>query len=253
MRTEQYKQQIRRAFNAATPTYDSAADWQKSVGDVLLDYIDSIPPVDKTILDLGAGTSYLAHHLQHRYPDNTFIALDIAESMLLFSKQHLSGSWFICADAETLPFQAQSIDIIMSNMMLQWCVSLTTTLQQQYNALRPGGLLFFSVLGPQSLRTFKKAWEGIDPYSHINDFPHADAIQQACRAAGFSLLRFEQHEITKHYKNVYALMHHLKATGAKNISANKHKGLTGKEKIRQLNEQYQNPVNYEIYTAVCRK
>lgn len=247
------KEDVRRAFNAATKTYDAAADWQKNVGDVLLSYVDEIKPFQKTILDLGAGTSYLANHILQRYPDNHLIPLDIAESMLLFSKQHISDSTFVCADAESLPLQSESIDLIISNMMLHWCDSLEETLHQQYEALRPGGLFIFSILGPRSLQALKTAWNKVDDHSHINQFPNENTIRKNCLSANLNVLRFESHKIQKYYENVYELMHHLKATGAKNVSANKPKGLMGKEKIKQLGEQYKNPLNYEIFTVICKK
>lgn len=247
------KKQMRRAFNAATKTYDEAADWQKNVGDMLLDYIDQLQPTHKTILDLGAGTAYLAHQLQQRHSGNQYIALDIAEKMVCFSKQHLTQTWFVCADAENLSLRTGCVDMVMSNMVLHWCQSLEKTLQEQHRVLTSDGLLIFSILGPQSLRSLKNAWEYIDQHTHVNSFPNALMIQHACRSAGFQLLQFERHEIKKYYENVYELMHHLKATGAKNASSNRPKGLTGKQKIKQLNKQYQNPLNYEVFTVICQK
>lgn len=247
------KQQVRRAFNTATNTYDAAADWQKSVGEILLNYTDEIKPHHKTILDLGAGTAHLAHQIQQRYPTNQLFALDIAEGMLQFSKQHLKEGFFVCSDAENLGLKNHCVDMVVSNMVLHWCHSLKKTLQEQYRILKKEGVLLFSVLGPQSLQSLKVAWNCVDQYSHINHFPHAEMIRQACHTANFSLLRFEYHKIEKHYENVFELMHHLKATGAKNITSNKPKGLMGKQKIKTLSELYKNPLNYEIFTVMCRK
>ena len=247
------KQAIRYSFNAATKTYDAASDWQKKVGDLLLKYIDQLQPKHKTILDLGAGTGYLTHHMQQRYPNNRFVMLDIAENMLLFSKQQLSHSSFICADAENTPLQNECIDIIISNMVLHWCHSLEKTLYEQYKILAPNGLLIFSVLGSESLHSLKTAWQRVDHYSHINDFPNAKIIKEACHSVGFSLLDFGRYEIKKHYENLDELMNHLKATGAKNVSSNRPKGLMGKQKIKQLREQYKNPLSYEVFIVVSQK
>jgi len=247
------KKLIRRAFNSATKTYDVAADWQKNVGNILLDYLKPIQPQHKTILDLGAGTGYMTKNLQQQYPDNQYIVLDIAEDMLQFCRQHFNKNQLICADAETLALSSNSIDIIVSNMVLHWCRSLTNTLKEQSRILIKGGLLFFSILGPESLLSLKTAWQHVDHHTHINDFPDVTTIQKACYNSGFSLLHFERHEIQKNYRNVFELMNHLKATGAKNISANKPKGLIGKQKIQHLNEQYKNPIHYEIFTGVLQK
>lgn len=247
------KNQIRRAFNAANKTYNNAADWQKNVGKLLLEYIQATQPNEKAILDLGAGTGYLAHQLQQSHPNNQYIALDIAEKMLSFPKQHLHNTWFICADAESLALSSESVDITLSNMVLHWCHSLTEALKEQYRVLKPEGLLLFSVLGPQSLGALKNAWNTIDDYTHVNTFPSANDIQSSCELSGFRIIKFERHEIKKHYENVYELMHHLKATGAKNASHNRPKGLTGKKRIKQLIETYQNPLCYEIFTVICQK
>ena len=247
------KQNVRRAFNIATTTYDTAADWQKTVGHILLDYIDEIQPNQKTILDLGVGTHFLTEHLLQRYPDNHFIALDIAEQMLLFQKQSAQQALTICGDAEQLCLQPQSIDIIMSNMMLQWCDSLTKAVDEQYQALKKNGLFIFSTLGNQSLQALRNAWRCIDHHSHVNSFPDAAILKQTCNNVGFTLLHFERHEINKQYDTVYDLMNHLKATGARNISTNKPKGLMGKQKMKRLNEQYRNPLIYEVFTITCQK
>ena len=247
------KQTIRRSFNSAIQTYDIASDWQKNVGNLLLEYISNFHPQHKIILDLGAGTGYLARCIQQYYSHNQILLLDIAESMLLFSKQHLGSNGLICADAENLALKNACIDMIVSNMALHWCYSLEKALQEQYRVLMHDGLLIFSILGPQSLQPLKTAWEQVDHHSHINSFPEATRVKQACYSAGFSLLNFERHEIKKHYENVHELMHHLKATGAKNVSDNQPRGLMGKQKIKQLSEQYKNPMHYEVFTVICQK
>lgn len=247
------KQKIRRAFNDATITYDTAADWQKSAGNLLLNYITSFNPENKRILDLGAGTGYVTKHLQRQFPNNQFIVLDIAEKMLKFSQQHLNNSHLVCADAENLAIRSNSVDIIVSNMVLHWCQSLTSTLEEQQRILKKDGLFFFTLLGSDSLSSLKNAWSYVDNDSHVNQFPSAQTIQETCKTAGFSLLRFEQHKIQKNYKNVFELMQHLKDTGAKHVPENSTKGLMGKQKINQLNQRYKNPINYEIFTGILKK
>jgi len=251
--TSRLKQQMRHNFNTVPKTYDVASDWQKSVGDILLTYLNEIAPQNKTILDLGSGTGYLARHIQQNHPSNPLIAVDIAENMLQFSQQHFNTNELICADAENLALKDHSINIIVSNMVLHWCHSLTGALKEACRVLSSSGVLIFSIMGPQSLLSLKNAWKQVDQYTHVNPFPEATTIRQACEEAGLSIQRFERHDIKKYYANIYELMHHLKATGAKNVTANKPKGLTGKQKMKRLSEQYKNPLNYEVFTLVCQK
>ncbi len=247
------KHSIKRAFNTASHTYDQAANWQKKVANQLLNYVDKIQPYHQTILDLGAGTGYLTKHLQQRHSGNHIIALDIAEQMLLFSKQHDHCHHFICSDAENLSLKNQCIHMILSNMALHWCPSLKLTLKEQYRVLKKNGILIFSLLGSESLQSLKTAWQAVDNYTHVNTFIHHSTIKQLCHDAGFEIIYFKRYEIKKHYKNVNELMQHLKATGAKTVLGNKIKGLMGKEKLKRLYSQYKNPLKYEIFTIVCQK
>ena len=249
MRPSSHQQRIRHAFNTAAHTYEANADWQKEIAAMIMQQIDQHPPHQKTIVDLGAGTGILSRSIATAYPSNHVIALDLAESMLDVSKHPT----LLCADAMRLPLRDQSIDLVVSNLMLHWCSSLSSALDEQYRVLKPNSLLIFSVTGPQSLSTLKAAWQKVDTHDHLNVFPDQTQLKNDCQKSGFSLVSFDTHHVQKHYKTIYELMDTLKKTGVTNISEKRPRHLMGKQKMAELNAHYSNPTIYEAYTVVCRK
>lgn len=248
------KTKIRRSFNEASETYENAADWQKEVGQLLLHTIKKALPQEKYILDLGCGTGFLLKQLEQEFPNNTYLALDIAESMLYFARQHLKNTEYLCNDAESLGLLDESIDIIFSNMMLQWSICLKSTLKEQHRVLKPSGQLIFSILGPNSLDSLKNAWQKIDTKSDaINHFIDQENLKDFLSSAGFNEISIQQQSVYKHYNSVLDLLQHLKTTGANTLKINNRKGLMGKQKINQLNQHYENPVCYEVYLVTCKK
>ncbi|NIO41953.1 MAG: methyltransferase domain-containing protein, partial [Burkholderiales bacterium] len=53
----------------------------------------------------------------------------------------------VCADVQQLPLAADTVDLIWSNLALHWVEDLSAAFAQMFRALRPGGLLMFSILG----------------------------------------------------------------------------------------------------------
>ena len=115
------KKIIRQRFERVTDSYDAAAILQKEIAKRLCERLEYIKLVPQCALDIGCGTGYLSKDLLKRYPKSKVIALDVALNMAKRSKK--LGGWLrkpqaICADAEQLPFKADSVDLIVSNLML---------------------------------------------------------------------------------------------------------------------------------------
>ena len=96
----------------------------------------------QAILDLGAGTCQGSLALHRSYPRARIVALDIAPGMLNASPR---PGWprrrfeRVCADAYALPLAARSIDLVYSNLMLQWCDRPDIVLREVARVLKPGG------------------------------------------------------------------------------------------------------------------
>lgn len=259
------KSRVARAFSAAADSYDDVAILQRQTADEILDRLDLVKIKPQRILDLGSGTGRNLSLLQQRYPDAQQIAVDIAYSMLLRGRQRYRADlgvrrwmpgrktpWFIAGDAEQLPLADNSVDLVYANLALQWC-ELTATFQEIQRVLRPGGLLMFSTLGPDTLQELRYSWAAVDDYPHINVFLDMHDVAKAMFAAGLMdpVLDSDRHCLM--YPDVVAMMRDLQQLGARNVNNGRRRGLTGKNilhKVKAASEQFrvndQLPATYEV-------
>lgn len=254
------KQQTRRAFDRAARAYDEAAVLQREVADRVLERLDVMKPVPKRILDVGAGTGYCSRALMQRYGKARVVALDLAEGMLHTARA--SQGWmgrlrgrqaFVCGDAEALPLADASVDMLFSNLTLQWCSDLEATFAEFRRVLSPGGLLLFTTFGPDTLHELRASWRAVDGHSHVNAFMDMHDVGDALLRGRFENPVMDMEYLTVTYPDVRRLMHDLKQIGAHNVTVGRPRGLTGPQRLRAVEaayEQYRRegvlPATYEV-------
>lgn len=241
------RRQVRRSFSRAADGYEAVAVLQREVEDRLLEQLDylAIRPEaiqqPKTILDIGAGPGRGSAALRQRFPKAQVIAMDIALPMLRHARRR-SGWWRplrpVCADAQALPFADQSIDLVFSSLCLQWVADLPVALDEMRRVLRPGGLMLFSTFGPDTLIELREAFARVDDQPHVSDFAPIQAIGDALQRAGFKDPVIDRDEFNLTYADVPTLMRELRAMGANNAAADRHRGLTGKARMRAVFDAY---------------
>ena len=251
---------MRQSFERAAAKYDATAVLQREISKRLLERLDYIKLQPQRILDLGAGTGLSLTGLRQRYPAAHVYALDIARNMLLEArkKQTWLQRWrrpvqFITADAETLPLADASIDLLFSNLTLQWCVDLHQTFDEFRRVIKPGGLLMFTTFGPDTLKELRNCWSQVDDYTHVNRFIDMHDIGDALVHSRFAEPVMDMEMITLTYADVPSIMQDLKTIGAHNVTRGRARNLTGKGKLQELvasYEQFRNngvlPVSYEV-------
>ena len=171
------KHQLRLAFDRAATRYDAVAVLQREVGDRILERLDYIKASPQRVLDVGSGTGYCTRHLLGRYPKSRIEAFDISHLMLQYARQQ-NSIWqrlrkrvgYTNGDAEQLPYADASMDLVFSNLTLQWCPDLDAVFSEFRRVLRPGGLLMFTSFGPDTLKELRTAWAEADEYIHVNQF-----------------------------------------------------------------------------------
>lgn len=235
------KSRVARSFAAAAPGYDEVAGLQRAVGEVLLSSLPEHGPKPRAVLDVGAGTGYFSGRLAQRYPAAMVVALDLAEGMLQLAQLRLRslGAGLCAGDAEALPLANASIDLIFSNLAIQWCGSPVRVFREFGRVLRPGGLLAFSSFGPATLCELRLAFAAVDDDAHVNDFPGVAALAGALVEAGFAEPVLDAEVLSAEYPDVLALMGELKRMGAHNALAGRPRHLTGKGTLRKVIEAYE--------------
>ncbi|MFC4727164.1 malonyl-ACP O-methyltransferase BioC [Coralloluteibacterium thermophilus] len=237
------RRQLRRAFGRAAESYEAAAVLQREVEARLLeslDYLDDRVPA--RVLDLGAGPGRASAAMKKRWPRSEVIALDQALPMLRHARRH--SGWLrpfrrVCGDAAALPFRDEAFDVVFSSLCLQWADDLPATLAEVRRVLRPGGLFLMSTFGPGTLAELREAFAAVDGAPHVSRFEPIQRIGDAFVAAGFRDPVLDQDTFTLTYPDVPTLMRELRAIGATNAAADRHRGLTGKDRMRAVFAAYE--------------
>jgi malonyl-CoA O-methyltransferase len=249
---------MRRAFERASRSYDRAAVLQTEVRGRLLSRLQylKLEPAPQLILDAGCGTGHGARELKKRFPGARVIALDIATGMLLEAGRH-QGWWRrfdrVCADAERMPLADASVDLIFSNLMLQWCNEPDGVFNEFKRVLKPRGLLTFSTLGPDTLTELRAAWAAVDERTHVNRFLDMHDIGDALVRARLAEPVLDVERFTLTYDTAIGLMRDLKAIGAQNATVGRPSGLTGRAAFAAVTQAYERfraggllPATYEV-------
>jgi malonyl-CoA O-methyltransferase len=231
-------QPVKRAFSRAVATYDSAAELQRFVGKSLLEKLNLAMP--GVLLDAGCGTGFLTQGLQAKFPDQPILALDLALPMLLAARGKVTNGQvtYVCADANHLPLADATVAGVFSNLMLQWCIDLTTVFAEFARILQPGGQLCFATFGPGTLQELKGAWAMVDGYSHVNGFYSYAELSKFLTTNGFRIDYQEQLTHRRQYSSVWDLMRELKALGAQQVNSARMPYLTSKAKMQAMVSAY---------------
>jgi malonyl-CoA O-methyltransferase len=241
------KRDVRRAFERAAKTYDEAAVLQREVCARLLGHLDPIRLLPRRAVDLGCGTGHAFDALAKRFPSAAVVGIDIAPAMLARARERsrwwrrLAGARapaLVCADAERLPLASASVELVFSNLALQWCEP-SRVFAESARALTSGGLILFSTFGPDTLRELRAAFAEADGAPHVNRFVDMHDLGDALLHAGFADPVMEMERITVEYDSVLAVARDLKAIGAVNSLPARARGLPGRHRWQRMTEAYE--------------
>ncbi len=247
---------MRRAFDRASAGYDASAVLQARVRERLLARLDWIAFEPAVVADLGCGTGQAAAALCRRWPQAQVLAVDLSPGMLAVAGGVAApGGGFarVCADALRLPLPEASVDLLFSNLMLQWCDDLDAAFAEFRRVLKPRGLLSFTTFGPDTLAELRAAWGEADDYTHVSPFADMHDIGDGLVRAGLVEPVMDVERYTLTYPDLRALMHDLKAIGAQNATTGRPRGLTGRRRLRAVEQAYEGfrrdgslPAGYEV-------
>jgi malonyl-CoA O-methyltransferase len=201
---------LKNKFAQAAASYDSAAVLAREVGRRLGERLDCVRLAPRRMADIGCATGDGIIDLQRRYPKALPLAVDYAQPMLAAVRARsgwlarLRGrqAQLVNADGRMLPLATHSLDLIWSNLMLHWLepADLQTALGECHRALAPGGLLQFSLLGPDTLQALRLAGAPIHAFQDMHD------IGDLLVSAGFSDPVMEMEMLTLTYRSPRAFL-----------------------------------------------
>jgi malonyl-CoA O-methyltransferase len=247
---------IRRAFERAAATYDASAVLQREVGLRMAERLALVKLKPAAILDAGCGTGDALSELSTRYPEAFMLGLDIAYAMLQTARERSVAAsaakrshfarWFgaglksdgapalVCGDVSRLPLAAGSVDLVWSNLTLQWINGAAVAFGEFHRVLRSGGLLLFTTFGPDTLKELRRAFAGADQATHVSRFVDMHDLGDQLGEAGFADPVMDTETITLTYDDATVMMRELKAIGAHNATRGRPRGLTGRARWQRV-------------------
>jgi len=244
------------SFSRASRDYDRAAVLQHEVREELLSRLDVVRLTPAVVVDVGCGTGLAMPALERRFPRAQIIALDAAHGMLLAARARRRW-WrrFPClrADAAALPLAGAGVDLVFSNLMLQWCPDLQAVFTEFHRVLRPGGLLHFTTFGPDTLCELRRAFATADGHPHVNAFADMHELGDGLVRAGFAEPVMDVDRHVQGCADAVGLMRDLKAIGAHNVTSRRSRGLMGRGRWQAMQKAYERerrdgllPVTWEV-------
>ena len=252
----------RLSFDRAAAEYDQHTWFQQEIGSRLLERLEVLNPQPQVIVDMGCGTGVHSLELKKRYPKTRVIGIDFSAEMLTVARQR--NRWhrkveYLQADMAATGLADASVDMIFSNLSLQWATDLRQVFNEFRRILRPGGLLLLSTLGPETLSELRAAWAKVDNHTHVNPFVDIKGVGDTLMACGFHEPVADAELLTLTYSSVHRLMRELKGMGAHNVNRQRRHTLTGASRIRRMCAAYKEfclpdgrfPASWEVIYAAA--
>ncbi|MGH6624691.1 MAG: methyltransferase domain-containing protein [Burkholderiaceae bacterium] len=191
----------------------------------MLERLSYIRLAPRRILDLGCGLGRARGPLLQRYAGAEWLGVDLAEPLLRagrveadatrrgFARWRATRAESIVADAARLPIADDSVELIFSNLMLNWHPSPHTVFPEWRRALTVNGLLMFSTLGPDTLKELRSAASEALPHAAPMPFVDMHDFGDMMLASGFATPVMDVETLTLTYETPKDLIADVRALG----------------------------------------
>jgi malonyl-CoA O-methyltransferase len=205
---------MRQDFARAAASYDEAAALARETGRRMAARLDFVKLDPRCVADVGCATGDGIRELQRRYPQALPLAIDYARPMLEAVKGHIPwhqrligrGPRPVNADVRALPLAGGSLGLVWSNLALHWLDDPRPAFDELHRVLEVGGLLMFSMLGPDTLKELRTAARKVGAGDTARQFLDMHDIGDMLVAAGFADPVMDMEMITLTYAGPRGLL-----------------------------------------------
>jgi malonyl-CoA O-methyltransferase len=144
-----------------------------------------------------------------------------------------STRWVV-GDADVLPIRTGSCAMVWSNLVLQWQADPAIVFGEFHRALKPGGLLMFSTLGPDTLKELRAARVRVDDRPRVRRFLDMHDLGDLLVHAGFADPVMDMETLTLTFADAATLLRELKEQGSIDTASGVARGLGGRRARARL-------------------
>ncbi len=244
------KQKIADEFSKYAESYNKNAILQKNVAIKLAEKIKKNISDNHNILDVGAGTGFVAELLS---------GVDIIQSDISFEMCNINKKFgkSVVADFDFLPFYNNYFDFIISSLALQWSLDLRKTFAGIYKILKFNGHFAFAIFGEKTLQELRFCSNEIGVVTN-NNFYSSNQIKEFLEENNFKIISEEKQHNIENYKTLLSMLNSMKSIGA-GVNLDENKKNLSKSQIKKIEEiylkNYQNNIqtSWEIYYFIAQK
>ena len=202
---------------SAGQSYDQyMGRWSRLIAANYLNWLNA--PINADWLEIGCGTGALTGTILTSASPRSIIATDASEDFVEHAKSTITDkrASFEVSDAQKNRFEAASIDVVTSALVMNFVPDKIAALKEMQRVLKPGGVLSFYVWdypggGVGFIDAFWKAAAKIDPKAvDLNEgtrFPFCTqaGLIEICAQAGLSQVSIDRIEIETEFRNFEGL------------------------------------------------
>lgn len=197
------------------------------VGFRLAERIFDIKKEFKVGLDLGCGRGHLSKHLTDASLQKLIMS-DYSPGLLASASTPHSPGLTVerrhIDEEHSLPFEDGSLDLVLSNLSLNWVNNLPGCLREVHRSLRADGTLLASMFGGDTLYQLRSALllaemerqGGVS--AHVSPFTKVQDIGALLNQAGFEMLTIDTDDINVGYPSVWELLWDLQGMAESNAN-----------------------------------
>ena len=202
-----------RRFRDRAMTYDIPNFIYEHTAQDLSSRLDEINRDFNSILILTKNKNFISDKL---------LARKIRDPLIVSPLSLSNKRAIMIEDEENLPFQDNSFDLILSDLMLHTSNNLKTSLEKIHALLKPDGLMLCTMFGSETLSELKscllRAEEQLKEkvYPRINPFADIRAAGDILQSSGFKLCVVDDTTIKVNSKDVNQLVKLIRSMGENN-------------------------------------
>ena len=237
---------VRRQFDRRSE-YPGQADFLfREVERRMIERLDLVRLAPSRVLDVGCGLGDGVRRLRVRWPQAEVLGLDLSprridaairldrpnrQSWAQTLLKRLGGRGqgepgvsragssvaaappsaplgrYLVGDAHRLPFEANSVDLLWSNLAFHWFDDVPAAIAEWYRVIRPDGLLMFSALGVDTLHELRQCGLAMQSLPDLHD------IGDALVKAGFAEPVMDAQRLTVTWTDPMTLLAELRGLG----------------------------------------
>ncbi|CAF0721073.1 unnamed protein product [Brachionus calyciflorus] len=215
---------LQRNRTAYDPNYKDYEYIKSEVGYRVADRVFDIKRNFNSIIDLGCQRGYVSKNLTKETVKKVYM-LEMSDKMLEqaeIPEEGIEVEKRVFDEEDDLPFENESIDLIISSLNLHWVNNLPKIFKESIRVLKKDCAIIGAMFAGDTLFELRVSLQlaelerkgGITP--RVSPFTTPQDIGGLLTSSGFTLLTMDFDEIQISYPSIFELMYDLKGMGESN-------------------------------------